>query len=75
VERHIVIKLVAGELLEARGMLRGDVVAQLHDDAALRGVDDKRVLRIGAGGQLLRGRGGDKGSGKADEQCRNDDRT
>src|SRR5262249_30709479 len=48
VERHTVIVLVASELLEARSMLRGDVVAQLDHDAALGGIDDQSILRIGA---------------------------
>ena len=51
VERHAVVEALARELLQPRRMPRRDVVAQLDDDAALRGVDHQRVLRVGAGRQ------------------------
>ena len=42
-------------------MLGCDVVAQLHDDAALTGIDDERVLRVGTCRQALLGQGWDNG--------------
>ena len=56
VERHAVVEVLARELLQPRGVARRDVVAQLDDDAALRGVDQQRVLRIGAGRQAWLGK-------------------
>ena len=50
-ERHAVVEALARELLEPRSVAGRDVVAQLDDDAALRGVDQQRVLRVGAGRQ------------------------
>ena len=48
-ERHAVVEAVARELLQPRGVVGREVVAQLDDDAPLRGVDQERVLRVGAG--------------------------
>jgi len=53
VKRHPVVEAVARELLQPPGVLRGDVVAQLDDNAALRGVDQQRILWIGSGRQRL----------------------
>ena len=63
VERHVVVEAVARQLLDALGVLRRDVVAQLDDDAAVFGVEQHGVLRIEPGRQLhLResGRGADE---------------
>ena len=46
VERHVVVEVLARELLEALGVLGREVVAQLDDDAAVLGVDEEGVLRI-----------------------------
>src|SRR5262249_22476774 len=62
-ERHVVVILLACKQLDALHVLGGDVVAQLDDDAAVFGVDQERVLRIGAGGQLLR-----KGGRRTDQR-------
>jgi hypothetical protein len=53
VERHVIIKAFARQKLQAFGVLRGEVVAQLDDDTAGRGFDDQRVLRIGTRGKLF----------------------
>src|SRR5262249_4764986 len=42
------------QLLDALGVLRRKIVAQLDGDAAVFGVDENGVLWIGAGRQLLR---------------------
>jgi hypothetical protein len=52
VERHVVIILVARELLDAFGMLGREVGPQLENDAAHIGIDDDGVLGIGTGRQL-----------------------
>ena len=51
-ERHVVVKLLARQLLQPLGVSGRDVGVQLDDDAAGRGFEDQRVLRIGAGGQF-----------------------
>src|SRR6185437_2719108 len=58
-ERHVVVKAVARELLDALGVLGRDIGAQFYDDAALGGVDDDRVCLVEVGGQRLGERGGD----------------
>jgi hypothetical protein len=57
-KRHIVVKMIARELLEPLRMSGRNVIAQLDDDASLRGVKDERVLRVEPGRQRLRGLGG-----------------
>ena len=51
-ERHVVVILLTRQQLDALDVLGGDVVAQLDDDAPVFGIDQKRVLWIGAGRQL-----------------------
>ena len=53
-ERHVVVKAFARELLDALGVLGREIGAQLDDDAALGGVDDDRILLVEIGGQRLR---------------------
>ena len=53
-ERHVVVEALARQLLDAFGMLRRQVRAQLEDDTALRGVDDNGVGLVEIGGQRLR---------------------
>jgi hypothetical protein len=50
-------------LLEALGVLRREIGAQLNDNAALRRVDDERIRLVEVCGQRLRegGRRTDKG--------------
>jgi hypothetical protein len=50
--------MIARELLEALRMIGRNIVAQLDDDASLRGVEDERVLRIKPGRQRLGGLSG-----------------
>src|SRR5258708_9961285 len=57
VERDVVVILLPRQQLDALDVLGGDVVAQLDDDATVFGVDQKRVLRIGTRGKLLRAGG------------------
>ena len=57
-ERHVVVKTFTRELLDAFGMLRREIVAQLDDDAAFGGVDDDRIGLVEIGRQRLRDRGG-----------------
>ena len=57
-ERHIVVKMIARELLHALRMTGRDIIAQFDDDPSLRGVEDERVLRIKPGRQRLGGLSG-----------------
>ena len=52
-ERHVVVIAFAGEQLDALGMLRRQIVAQLDDDAALGRVDDDCVGLVETGRKLL----------------------
>src|SRR5207237_6500153 len=56
-EWHDVVKTFTRELLDAIGMLRREIVAQLDDDAAFGGVDDDRIGLVEVGRQRLRDRG------------------
>ena len=53
VKGNIIIVLLARELLDALGMLGRNVVAQLDGDAAVFGIYENGILRIGPGGRLL----------------------
>ena len=51
VERHVVVIAFARQLLDALDVLGREIGPQLDDDPPVLGVDQQRVLRIGAGGQ------------------------
>ena len=53
VKRHVVVKLLARQKLHPLGMAGRDIVAQLDDDAARRGVQHERVLGIDARRQIV----------------------
>ena len=78
-ERHVVVKAFARELLDALGVLGRDVGAQLDDDAALGGVDHDRIGLVETGRQRLRDRGsradqrGDNGENSDHENSGSDE--
>src|SRR5882757_10158752 len=54
VERHVVVELVARQLLDALGVLGGQIGPLLHHVTAFAGIDHDRILRVDAGRQRLR---------------------
>ena len=71
VERHVVVKALARQLLDALGVLGRKVGPQLDDDAALGGVDDDGVGLVEIGRQRLReGRNGAKRENSAARNAR-----
>ena len=48
IERHVVVKAFARQLLQPLGVARRDVGAQFYDDLAGRSFEDQRVFRVGA---------------------------
>ena len=71
VERHVVVIAVARQRLDALGVLRCQIGAQLDDDAALGGVDDDRIGLVEIGGQRL-GQCGSRAYQRS-EQAKNSD--
>jgi hypothetical protein len=54
-ERHIVVKMLAREHLQPRGVKRRDVVVKLDDDPAVIGFEVEGILRVETGGKRLSG--------------------